>query len=518
MPKTAIARLVTALVLAAGLGLASPVTAQQGPGGRGGAGAQGQQGGQQGGSSQSSAPRPGLPPLPADSTTQHQITVGGRTLAFSATAGTVTLRNAETGAPTAALAVIAYRLNGADAASRPVTFVFNGGPGYASGWLHLGALGPWRLPMEQAAAYPSAPPKLIDNPDTWLDFTDLVFIDPPGTGYGRIMGGDDVRKSFFSVGGDVNALAVTIRRWSEANGRMESPKFILGESYGGFRAPKIAHVLQTDQGVGVNGLVLVSPVLDFPHFNAATSPLGLVARLPGLVAVTRERKGPITRETMKDVEDYATGDFLQDLLRGVNDKAAVDRIARRVADLTGLDPEAVRRLGGRVPNGWFAREINRGKDRISSMYDGNVTGLDATPFAPRGDAEDQMRLGLHAPITQAMVDLYQTKLDWKVENGRYQFINEQAGRQWDYGRNAEAVRDLRSALALDPHLRVIVLHGLTDLVTPYFESKLVLDQIPDFGTPERLKLIVYPGGHMIYSRDDSRHAMHEDGRRLVEGR
>jgi carboxypeptidase C (cathepsin A) len=504
-------RLVTAFVLIAGL--ASPLLAQQGPERRGG-GQQAQPNGQQ----QPSPPGPGLRPLPADVTTEHQITVAGKTLAFSATAGTVRLYNAQSGAPTAALAVIAYKLNGADPQSRPVTFVFNGGPGYASGWLQLGALGPWRLPMDQSAAYPSAPPKLSDNPDTWLDFTDLVFIDPPGTGYGRIMGGDEVRKSFFSVDGDVNALAVTIRRWSEANGRMTSPKFILGESYGGFRAPKIAHVLQTDQGVGVNGLVLVSPVLDFPQFNATGSPLGLVARLPGLVAVARERKGAITRDSMKDVEDYATGDFLHDLLRGVNDKAAVERLANRVAALTGLDPAVVRRLGGRISNEWFAREINRDEGRISSMYDGNVTGFDATPFSPRGNAEDQLRIGLHATIVQAMVDLYQTKLNWKVENGRYQFINEQAGRQWDYGRNAEAVRDLRSSLALDPKMKVVVMHGLTDLVTPYFESKLVLDQIPDFGTPERLQLKVYPGGHMIYARDDSRHAMHEDGKALVDKR
>jgi carboxypeptidase C (cathepsin A) len=415
------------------------------------------------------------------------------------------------------VAVIAYKLNGVEGRQRPVTFVFNGGPGYASGWLQLGALGPWRLPMNQSSAYPSAPPVPIDNADTWLDFSDLVFIDPPGTGYGRITGGEEVRKSFYSVNGDVSALAVVIRRWSEANGRMTSPKFILGESYGGFRAPKIAHVLQTDQGVNVDGLILVSPVFDFARFNASNSPLGFVARLPGLVATVRERKGAITRETMKDVEAYATGEYLADLVRGVNDKAAVERISARIASLTGLDPGEVRKLGGRIPTEWFAREINRDTHSISSMYDGNVTGIDPNPFSPRSDAEDQLRIGLHAPITQAMVDLYRTKLNWVVENGRYQFINEQAGRQWEYGRNAESVRDLRNALALDPRMKTLVMHGLTDLVTPYFESKMVLDQIPDFGTPDRLRLVVYPGGHMMYARDESRAAMREDGRKLIEG-
>ena len=205
-------------------------------------------------------------------------------------------------------------------------------------------------------------------------------------------------------------------------------------------------------------------------------------------------------------------------MRGVNDKAAVDRLSGRVAALTGLDAAMVRRIGGRLPNEWFAREVNRDANRVSSLYDGNVTGIDPYPQSPRSDSEDQLRIGLHAPITQAMVDLYHGRLNWTVENGRYQFINEQAGRQWEYGRNPEAVRDLRAVLALDPKLKVVVMHGLTDLVTPYFESKMVLDLIPDFGTPERLRLVVYPGGHMIYARDDSRHMMHEDGRKLIEGR
>ena len=316
----------------------------------------------------------------------------------------------------------------------------------------------------------------------------------------------------------MNVLAVTIRRWSEANSRQASPKYILGESYGGFRAPKIAHALQTDQGVGVNGLFLISPVLDFQSFNAASSPLGLVARLPSMAATTRERKGAVTRAAMQDVETYAKGEFLADLLRGVNDKAAIERLTNRVSALTGLETATVRRVGGRVPVGLFAREINRDNARVSSLYDGNVTGLDPDPFSARSEADDQLRIGLHAPIIQSMVDLYRTKLNWVVENGRYQFINEQAGRQWDYGRNAEAVRDLRSALALDPKMRVLIMQGLTDLVTPYFQTQMVIDQIPDFGSPDRLRMNVYPGGHMLYARDESRRAMREDGRRMIEAR
>jgi carboxypeptidase C (cathepsin A) len=215
------------------------------------------------------------------------------------------------------------------------------------------------------------------------------------------------------------------------------------------------------------------------------------------------------------VEAYATGDFLSDLMKGVNDAAALDRLSRRVADLTGLDPALVRRLGGRVPAEIFAREINRAEGLVSSMYDGNARGLDPNPFSSRNTAEDQLRLGLHAPITQAMVDLYRTRLNWVVENGRYQFQNEQAGRQWDRGHHPEAVSDLRSAMALDPKMGVLITHGLTDLVTPYFETRMVLDQIPTTGSPERLRFEVYAGGHMFYSRDEARKLFRADGERLV---
>ena len=465
------------------------------------------------------APGEGLPPLPAAVTTHHSLALPDRTLAFAATAGTIRLFDAGSGAGQADIAYIAYALEGATARERPVTFVFNGGPGYASAWLQLGGLGPWRLPMLGDAARPSATPVLEANADTWLDFTDLVFIDPAGTGYSRILGGDDVRKSLWSAQGDITSLAVTIRRWVQANGRELSPKFILGESYGGFRAPKITHLLQTDQGIGVNGLVLISPVLDFGRLEAEGSVLTQVARLPSFAAAARERKGPISRDAMKDVEAYATGEFLADLMKGVNDEAALTRLSGKVADLTGLDRALLHQYGGRLPVAVFAREFNRGAKRVSSLYDASVSGLDPTPFAARSASDDALRIALHAPITQAMLDLYRTRLNWVVENGRYQFLNEQAGRQWDRGRGqGDALGDLREAMALDPALRVLVAHGLTDLVTPYFETRMELDQMPDFGTPDRLRFRVYPGGHMVYLRDDTRHQLREDGARLIGGR
>ena len=459
-----------------------------------------------------------LPPLPPEAVTHHVLQLPDRTLHFTATAGTIRLFDANSGAPQADIATLSFALDGAEARTRPVTFVFNGGPGYASGWLDLGGLGPWRLPMSGPDDRPSAAPVTLDNADTWLDFTDLVFIDPAGTGYSRILGGDDVRRSFYSVNGDIQSLAVTIRRWTEANNRLESPKFITGESYGGFRAPKIARLLQQDQGIGIAGLVMISPVLNFDRFNASSSPLGLVARLPSYVAVARQAKGPITRANLADVEQYAQGDFLADVLKGVNDQAAVGRLSAKVAALTGLDPAVVARFRGRVPVNAFMREFDRAEGRVLSQYDGSISGINPSPLAPFGNFDDQLRVGLHAPISEAMVDLYHSKLNWNVENGRYQFFNQEAGRQWDYGHGTEdASGDLERDLALDPKFAVLVVHGLTDLVTPYFETKMELDQLPLAGSG-RVRLNVLPGGHMVYINDNSRKALRDDVRALIEAR
>ncbi len=458
-------------------------------------------------------------PLPADKTTTHILRLpDGRTLEFTATAGTIRLTNQDGGAPIADMAFLAFQLAGADKATRPVTFAMNGGPGYASAWLNLGAMGPWRLPMDEAGARPSAPPLTQPNEETWLPFTDLVFLDPAGTGYSRVLGGDDARKALWSVNGDLDSLATTIRRWSEANGRMASPKFLAGESYGGFRAPKIAHRLQVDQGVGVAGLVLISPVFDFSRTQSRGGVLEHVARLPSYAAALRLRERSITRADMADVEAYARGDFLADLMRGVKDEAALARLTQRVASLTGLPTDVVRRRAGRVPMETFMEEIRRGDKNVVSMYDADVPGIDPSPFGAGPDAEDQMRLGLHAPITQAMVGLYRNELEWIVPNGRYFFQNEQAGRQWDWGNRGrqEAVRDFTSAMALDPTMRTLIAHGLSDLVTPYFETQMVLDQTPTLGDPARIRFEVYPGGHMFYSRTDSRRQFRDDARAMME--
>ena len=460
-----------------------------------------------------------LPALPPEKTTFHKVTLASGSMDFDARAGSIRIRNAQTSAPMVDIAYIAYLKSGAEARTRPVTFLFNGGPGYASGWLNLGGIGPWRLPMSGEAIAPSAAPLLEDNADSWLEFTDLVFIDPPGTGYGLILGNDEVRKRLFSVGGDLEILATTIRRWTDSHQRNLSPKYLAGESYGGFRVPKLAHMLQTDQGMGVNGLIMLSPVLDFSRFNLRSGLWDHVARLPSYAASAREAKGPITRSQMLDVEAYAQGDYLRDLMKGPQDQAALDRLSTKMSELIGLDKNFIRQLGGRISSDIFIRELHRDTGRISSAYDTSETAFDPYPEAMMNLSEDPMRLGLHAPITQAMIDLYRTRLNWVVENSRYQFMSAEAGRQWEWGnRPNEAIGDLRRSLALDPHMQAIIGHGLTDVVTPYFETKMLLDLMPAFGSPDRLKFNVYAGGHMFYTRTESRRAFRDDVKAMFEKR
>ena len=452
---------------------------------------------------------------PAASVSPQSIVVPGGSLAFSATVEMVVLNGAN-GQPAAQVMTTAFTRDGGKAEDRAVTFVFNGGPGAGSAWLDLGALGPWRVRMGSEASAPSADVGTVDNAETWLDFTDLVFIDPPGTGYARLVGeGEEVRKRFWGVNGDINAIAETIRRWLAAHHRMASPKYVVGESYGGFRGPRVVRALAADHGVGVRGMVLVSPVLDFGG-STVFEPLSWVWALPSEVAAVRARKGPVSRADLADVETYAAGEYLVDLARGVADPEAVARRVARVAALTGLDPSLLRSRRAMVNNFEFSRTIEQSAGRIASMYDLTVTKPDAFPAQPLGQKPDAMSDALRAPMTSAMADIYDRKLGWRSD-AVYEIMNEAVNRQWDFseGRGStQSFAALRTDLAADPGLRVLVVHGLFDLVTPYFRSKMMLDQIEPAAGGDRVRLMVLPGGHMFYSRDESRLALRDAVRGL----
>jgi carboxypeptidase C (cathepsin A) len=452
--------------------------------------------------------------LPPDSITEHSVDLPAaaelpaRKLAFKATAGSIPLNDAANGSLQAEIAFVSFVTGDA---GRPVTFLFNGGPGAASAYLNIGAVGPWRVPLENIS--PSATPALVPNTDTWLDFTDLVFIDPVSTGYSRIVaGGESVSRRLLSVDGDADALAVVIRKWIERNGRQGSVKFVVGESYGGFRVPKVARAL-VDQGVGVRGIVMISPVLDFASFGQRRhNPMGFVTRLPSMAATVMAAAAPFDRNALREVEAYASGDYLRDLMRGEGDGEAIARMTPRVAAYTGLDPEEVKKLGARIDTVTFQRELKRTRGLVASAYDPTVTAFDPTPHAAQSRFSDPMLDAIGPPVTGAMTALYQGPLKWRVEEP-YRLLNEEVNVQWNWGRGRsgpEVVDDLRTALAADRDLYALVAHGASDLVTPYFGTKLILDQMPVFGSADRLKLAVYGGGHMFYIRDASRQAFRAD--------
>jgi carboxypeptidase C (cathepsin A) len=497
--------------------LLGPVLAQPAPGpGRLREQGRPAQEGQRPGGPQGERPQAEGRKLPPDAVTRHVLELPGRTLRFTATAGALQLVDPN-GALQAEIGYVAYTLDGSEAASRPVTFAVNGGPGAASAYLHLGVLGPWRLPLDGPSISPSAAPAVVPNPETWLEFTDLVFIDPVNTGYSRATAsGEDLANRYFTIDGDVDTLAAVVARWLRTNDRIASPKFFVGESYGGFRGPLLAAKLQKDVGIGLSGFVLLSPVLDFGWMRQThQSPWGYATRLPSYAAACRERAGPVSRESLREAESYAMGDYLTDLFRGVRDRDAVERVSARVADLVCLDPPLVRRLAGRIDTGTFQRELLRAEGRVASAYDAGVTGFDPDPNAAVSRFEDPGLTAMTAPLTSAIVDHLSRTLNWKVVDQRYNLLNGSVNGSWRWSRGrgpAETMSDLRQVLALDGNLRVLVVHGYTDLVTPYFASELLLRQMPDYGSAGRVRLAVYPGGHMFYSRDESRAAFRDDAR------
>jgi len=457
--------------------------------------------------------KPDLQPFPADASVKQTIHVGGRTLNYTATVGSIPVRDPD-GKKIGEVVFTAYVLDGPRDPGRPVTFAFNGGPGASSVYLNLGAIGPRRIQFGAQGDSPSDPVQLRDNPGTWLDFTDLVFIDPVGTGFSRsLVKQEETDKSFFMIESDISYLSRIVYDWLNKNGRMASPKYVVGESYGGYRAPAISHYLQTQMGVGVSGVVMVSPALDGrAASDPDTSPMSWVATLPSMAAANYERQGKtLTPGQMADVETYARTDFVTDLLRGRQDQAAVDRIVQKVTAYTGLNETDVRHMGGRIESRAFLRDLYRDQGKLGSWYDSNVTAFDPYPWSPQQETGDPILQGILAPATSAMVDFITREVGWKID-AHYEALSNAVNAHWEkhWFTSIESASDLRQALAIDPKMKALIVHGYDDLSCPYFQSEMVVAQIPTMGAPDRLQVKVYPGGHMFYSRPDSQAALRRD--------
>ena len=453
-------------------------------------------------------------PLPADKSVAQTITVGGRTLHYTASVGTITLRSRDD-KPTGAVTYIAYTLDGGS--HRPVTFALNGGPGAASVYLNLGAIGPKHIAFANDGDSPSDPATLTDNPGTWLDFTDLVFIDPIGCGFSRSLVDEaETKKLFYAPTPDIEYLSLVIYKWLVKNDRLLDKKYLVGESYGGYRGPRITHYLQAQLGVAMNGVVLVSPYLNPQFGDGNLSPIPWMITLPSITAAHLEAQGKLTPEAMRDVVAYTRGDYAAALLKGRSDPGATQAMIQHVTEITGLDPTFVKYAGGRLETGAYLREVHRSQGLIGSVYDSNVTAPDPFPYAPQQESNDPILESIIAPTTTAMVDFVTHTVGWKTD-ARYYALSEEVNRQWDRQTDLRrgAVADLREAVAADPKLRVLIVHGWNDLSCAFMGSVLSVDQMPVMGDANRVSVNNFPGGHMFYTRAVNQTGLHKLAETMV---
>jgi carboxypeptidase C (cathepsin A) len=451
--------------------------------------------------------------LPPDAITHHKLTIAGKELSYTATAGTLPLRD-DKGEKQADIFYIAFTLDGvSDPARRPVTYAFNGGPGAASAYLNIGALGPRALDFAPGGSPLPAEPGVADNPDTWLPFTDLVFIDPVGTGYSRASS-DEVAKKLWSVGPDLDALAQIIRLHLTRANRLTSPVYLVGESYGGFRAARLALLLSQREGISPAGVMLVSPVIEFRLMSGDRFDLlPWALALPSYAAVALEDNHKLDPATLTDAERFALGDYLVGLAAGSAARPA--DFYRRIAGLIGLDDGIVARWNGRVPAGAYIKARGRARSEVLSRYDGTVAAPDPDPASPYSE-EDPILQGTIAPFTRAFTAYARDELAFKTDLA-YALLNDEVSHHWEWRegnsggrRNLGAADELARALALQPKLKLLIAHGLTDLTTPYMMSRYIVDHLPANVTAERVTLKLYPGGHMMYLRPGSRQRLGQD--------
>jgi carboxypeptidase C (cathepsin A) len=456
--------------------------------------------------------------LPADAASDKEITLGGRKIAYTATAGTLSLFD-QSGDKSAAVFYTAYVAKDA-AAGRPVTFVFNGGPGAASAYLNLGLAGP-RIVDFGPDGRDGAAAKLIDNPDSWLAFTDLVMIDPIGTGWSRTTKPDDA-KGFYGVRSDASFFAKVIALYVAKNSRSASPKYLLGESYGGFRAAKVADALRSDQGIIINGIVMVSPLLEASfQWGSSQYALGAALQFPTLVATELERTKKFTPAALAEAERFALNELLPALAGRPPSGDKAKALYGRIAEMTGLPPDVVAKSRGFVRNAYL-QHLRDGGQTVSS-YDGTFAVPDPYPESLRRGGGDPILDGFSRALSGAFVGYARDELGFKTDM-TYILLAHDVSSKWDWGDRREPPGvgdDLRELLALSPSFRLLVAHGRTDFVTPYGISRYVLDHIPDMGakdmeSPERAELKLYRGGHMFYFHADSRRAFAADAKSFYQ--
>ncbi|MFI5378345.1 MAG: S10 family peptidase [Tepidisphaerales bacterium] len=452
------------------------------------------------------ASRPADRPVPDRlSITEHELTLGGQVLRYRATAGYLTTRD-DAGKEKAHFFHVAYeKLDEPDPSRRPITFLFNGGPGAASVWLHVGAVGPKRVAMKDDEGHPPVPPyRLVDNAFTWLDLTDLVFIDPVNTGYSRPAPGENPQQ-FFGLREDISAVADFIRLYITRQKRWLSPTFIAGESYGTTRAAGLSVYLADRHGIAPSGIILISTVLNFQTLNASDAnetPFPLY--IPSYTAIAHYHK-KLDAELQKDLpaalkasEAFATAEYAPALARGSSlpaeqRKAVVAKLAR----FTGLPAAWLDRNDLKITTAEFRKQLLTEDRRIIGRYDARITGFDPRPNSPMSEYDPSLT-GYMPAYSATFNDYVRRTLGY--ENDLPYDIFGNVG-QWKMNESGytNVADDLQRAMIHLPHLKVLVAAGWYDLATPYFAADYTVNHMtvgPDLRA--NITQAYYPGGHMMY--------------------
>ncbi len=460
--------------------------------------------------------------------TRHEVVVDGQRIAYDAEAGTIALPKGDTTEPAAQLFFIAYTAADGDPETRPVTFVFNGGPGSSSVWLHLGRFGPRGVEYADRVGNPGPPPyTVVPNDLSLIDRTDLVFIDPVSTGLSRAVEGESA-KPFHSVDGDIASIADFIRIWLGRNERWASPKLLAGESYGTTRAAGLAARLQQSEGIELNGIILVSSILDFQtaRFDAGND-LPYVLFLPTYTAIAHyhgalaePHQSMELRDLLDEVEVFARETYAPALFRGSElDAAAQREVAGLLAAYTGLDEGFIEANNLRVPIFSFTKEMLRDRRRTVGRLDGRFLGRDRTA-AGSSPEFDPSYAAIQGNYTGAMNDYLRRELGYDSDLA-YEILTGNV-RPWSYDRFANrylnVAERLRGAMSRNPHLRVFVASGYYDLATPYFATDHTIRHLQL--EPElrgNVETRYYEAGHMMYIHRPSFEKLRADLVRFYDG-
>ncbi|MBU5637561.1 alpha/beta fold hydrolase [Geomonas sp. Red69] len=453
--------------------------------------------------------------------TSHKAQIGGKEISYQACAGTLPVLT-DTGETEAEIFYVSYRVQQpASAKPRPLLFAFNGGPGAASVWLHLGAMGPRRVQMLPDGSMPAPPFRLVDNASSWLDVADLVFVDPVGTGYSRAAK-PDLTKKFSAVQGDIDSLGRFVRLYLTRNGLWDTPVFLVGESYGTFRSAGLAEHL-VEHGVALNGLILVSSILNLQtvSFDYGND-LPYQLFLPSYTAtawyhrkLAPELQADLDR-TLAQAEQWAASDYLLALNKGDRLTMAERKaIAEKLASFTGLSVDLVQNRNLRVDNRDFAKELLRDERRTVGLMDSRFNAENPEPGKHLwGDATIA---NIRPPFTSAMNTYLREELDYRSDL-EYFALGGGIGR-WDWeAKNsyADTGENLRNAMVKNPYLKVLVASGLFDLATPHFATDYTLAHL---GVGEALRRNIsvkrYRSGHMMYLEGDSLAQLKRDATEFI---